>query len=153
MKIERTDAFAIGNRSEEYSNPENIRKNIKGNTVKLRLSNGLTKREVAAALGMNENTYRIWEDPAKSCPKCHDIVKLAKMYGVTCDFIMTNSTDIPESQSVKSRKADIFSKNDKEKYLSELSPYEKLLVMKTRQLSLAEKDRLNEFITELTKDN
>ena len=45
---------------------DEVKANIKKNISSLRKANKLTMREVAYVLNMNENTYRIWEDPTTS---------------------------------------------------------------------------------------
>ena len=134
--------------SKEYT-PEQVKENIKRNIAALRIHNGLKKRDVANALGIKENTYRIWEDPSRSCPKPHDIVKLAAIYNVSCDFILNDNETAPANQVACDSEYNV---PKKKTYLTELDSFEKLLVMKARRLSPAGKQKIGEELSKLLEE-
>ena len=127
----------------EYTSEE-VKQNIKKNITALRKANKLKMRDVAAAINVNENTYRIWEDPKRSCPKPYDILKLATIYNVSCDFILGNSE--LKSNILTVNASNGYESEDEKVYLSSLDRYEKLLVMCSRRLSLEEKEKIGEEI-------
>ena len=88
-------------------NEKEIIANIKSNITLLRKANKLSMRDTAFALGVKENTYRVWEDPGKSGPKPQYIYQIAKAYGVTTDFLYSNT-----SQDIVG--AEVFNINDSE---------------------------------------
>ncbi len=133
------------------NNQEKVKNNIKTNIVELRKANKLSKRDVANVLGINENTYRIWEDPKRSSPKMHNLVKIAQIYNVSCDFLLNDNindtrTDIPKKVSASSPD------DEKKKFLSSLDKYERLIVMKIRQLDPDERSKVNNLIEELLEE-
>ena len=132
----------------------NTREIIRRNITKLREDNNLLKKDVAEAIGVPPNTYRVWEDEdEESGVKPYRIVQLAKVYGVSTDCILLNHDEdfAQEDDSVQGVAAPnhynkfVYG----EKYLSELEDYEKLLVMKVRRLSKADKKRLNDYLSEM----
>lgn len=133
----------------DFFSSEDIKNNIKTNLVLLRKENNLSKRDVANALNMNENTYRIWEDPKKSCPKPYDIYKIAQIYGVSVDFILTNHEAF--NNKVASEKSG-YNGLDKNIYLVELDDYEKLLVLNVRTLTKEQQNQLNTYIHDLLSE-
>ena len=126
---------------------DDIKKNVKRNIVRLRTANKLKMREVARAIGANENTYRIWEDPKRSCPKPHDIMNLAKIYNVSTDFIMGGDDNVSPESDIASRSK--YNYTSGESYLSELDSYEKLMIMSLRRLTLEDKAKLSEEVYKL----
>ena len=138
---------------EEYESelvtPEIIKKNIKYQLIRLRVENKLSKREVAKALNIKENTYRIWEDPNRSCPKPHDIVNLALIYNVPTDVILSDENGKPLDKIFK---RNMYNTGKKEMNLTSLDSYEKLLVMTVRRLSFEEKKKLSEEIYRLLSE-
>ena len=128
---------------------DDIKRNVKHNIVVLRKEAKLKMRDVAKALNIKENTYRIWEDPARSCPKPHDIVNLARIYNVSCDFILGNEDYLRKVNDVKKESKYNSDIKNSMHHLSELENYEKLLVMSVRRLSLEEKLKISEEITDI----
>ncbi len=124
-----------------------IVENIKNNLQILRKTNGLTMREVAKAMDIKENTYRIWEDKTKdSIPKAESLVLLASIYNVSVDFLMRTEANNRYDVPLKVCEADdVYG----DKYLNELSPQEKLTVMKTRRMSSADRQRVFDLIDEI----
>ncbi len=124
-----------------------IVENIKNNLQILRKTNGLTMREVAKAMDIKENTYRIWEDKTKdSIPKAESLVLLASIYNVSVDFLMRTEANNRYDVPLKVCEADdVYG----DKYLNELSPQEKLTVMKTRRMSSVDRQRVFDLIDEI----
>ena len=124
-----------------------IVENIKNNLQILRKTNGLTMREVAKAMDIKENTYRIWEDKTKdSIPKAESLVLLASIYNVSVDFLMRTEANNRYDVPLKVCEADdVYG----DKYLNELSPQEKLTVMKTRRMSSADRQWVCDLIDEI----
>ena len=137
------------NSSGIYPSANEIKNNIKKNIVLLRKKNKLKMREVARAIDVNENTYRIWEDPKRSCPKPSDIVRLAKLYNVSCDFILGNIAPAPRP-SVQSPNAYNL---DEETYLSSLDSFERLLLLSVRRLNTEQKKDLIDDIRKMLDNN
>ena len=135
----------------KIANSETIKTNIKTNITRLRVDNKLSKREVARALGMNENTYRIWEDMKKSCPKPYDIYKLSRLYKVSVDFILTGH-DAEPAGALSTNTDSSYNADLTNTYLSALDDYEKLLLMNVRMLSGEQKAKLNEYIYKLSNN-
>ncbi len=137
------------NSSGLYPSANEIKNSIKKNIVALRKKNKLKMREVARAIGVNENTYRIWEDPKRSCPKPSDIVKLAKLYNVSCDFILGSVAPSPRP-SVQAPNAYNL---DEETYLSSLDSFERLLLLSVRRLNTEQKKDLIDEVRKMLDNN
>lgn len=56
----------------------------------VRKSAGLTQREVAAYVGVNQNTYSYWEN-GKTKIDSESIAKLAKLFNVSIDYLLDGS--------------------------------------------------------------
>lgn len=130
-----------------------IRNNIKTNLRLLREANNLKMRDVANALGIKENTYRVWEDKSKdTVPKTDSLVDISKVFNVSIDFLMQS-----ENENKKHSLQFNASTNDNsvygDKYLNELTNEEKLAVMKMRRLSSADRLKILEKIEEIIKNN
>ncbi|MBQ7739651.1 MAG: helix-turn-helix transcriptional regulator [Eubacterium sp.] len=124
--------------------------NIKTNITLLRKVNGISMRDTAESLGVKENTYRVWEDPDKSSPKPHYIYKIAKAYGVTTDFMYSNNlsdVDGAEAFNISDSELDDIKKAYGDKYLSELSNSEKVIIMQLRQLNKEDKKKALEALS------
>lgn len=52
-----------------------------------RKSAGLTQKEVAAVVGVNQNTYSYWEN-GKTKIDSESLAKLSELFGVTTDFLL-----------------------------------------------------------------
>ncbi len=128
---------------------EQIKQTIKQNLVLLRKANDLKMRDVAAALGIKENTYRVWEEPDKSCPKQIELVRIAKMYGVSLDLLMTGKADGDGRLSLSVQAPKLDNEVYGEQLLRDLSRYEKILVMKIRQMNTADRNKVNELVEEI----
>lgn len=48
---------------------------------------GMTQNEVANALGVNQSSVSLWES-GRNLPRGKQMVKLAKLYGVTVDELL-----------------------------------------------------------------
>lgn len=52
-----------------------------------RKSAGLTQKEVATVVGVNQNTYSYWEN-GKTKIDSESLAKLSELFGVTTDFLL-----------------------------------------------------------------
>lgn len=126
--------------------------NIKKNLKKLRSMNKLSMREVAAILGVKENTYRVWEDEQnKTVPKTDMLLQLAKVFDVSVDFLfrdeLTNLDAVDNRLSNRNGGTYIYG----DKYISELSSEEKVTVMKIRRMSTEDKQKVYKLIDLINK--
>lgn len=53
---------------------------------------GMTQNEVAKALGVNQSAVSFWES-GRNQPRGKQMVKLAKLYGVTVDELLREEDD------------------------------------------------------------
>lgn len=127
-----------------------IKENIKNNLISFRKANLMTQEETANALNIKDSsTYRSWES-GRSSPKNSMIVKIARMYNISTDRILTNSDDYKRSKKHKVSSSVDFEDNIYgDEYLSELEKSEKLFVMKFRQLNAKDKQKVAEFLDEI----
>lgn len=51
---------------------------------------GMTQREVAAAIGIDQSAVSLWET-GRTAPRASILVKLAKLYGVSVDELLSES--------------------------------------------------------------
>ncbi len=119
-----------------------IRNNISRHLSLYRTANGLSKKDMALSLGVNPSTYRSWET-ARSAPKKSALTLISKAINIPLDELLGTESYNFEINS-----------NDEiygDKYLSELSDEEKILVMKYRQLNNIDKKKLCEFLNEIQK--
>ncbi len=124
-----------------------IHQRIKKNIKRLRDENGLTRRDVSKILGTKENTYRIWEDEkSETLPKAALLSEIAKIYNVSINFLYRNEKE-NESYILNASTPDnsIYG----EKYLSELSSEEKIMIMKIRRMTNADRDKVKELIGDI----
>lgn len=56
----------------------------------MRKASGLTQREVATYVGVNQNTYSYWEN-GKTKIDSESIAKLAKLFNVSIDYLLDGS--------------------------------------------------------------
>lgn len=64
----------------------------------VRKSAGLTQKEVASHVGVNQNTYSYWEN-GKTRIDSESLTKLAQLFGVTADFLLDGA---PHKSSIDS---------------------------------------------------
>ena len=127
----------------EYTVPEF---DIKDILVRLRKAHGLNQEELSNILGIKRDTYASWET-GRSSPKKEMIVKLSKVYNVSCDYILTgiHSNGALSVASPVNYNSDVYG----DCYVSELSNFEKALLLKLRPLNAQDKQKVVEFINEL----
>lgn len=53
---------------------------------------GMTQNEVAKVLGVNQSAVSFWES-GRNQPRAKQMVKLAKLYGVTVDELLREADD------------------------------------------------------------
>lgn len=61
--------------------------NIAERLVKVRESHNFTQKEVAKMIGMHERTYQD-NEYGKNIPKATTIIALARLYGVSADYLL-----------------------------------------------------------------
>lgn len=130
-----------------------IKMNIKENLIRLRKANGLTQCEAAQALNMKDaSTYRSWEI-GRSSPKNSMLVRIARMYNITVDKLLTNrENDKIISKHKVSSSIEYEDNVYGDEYLSELENSEKLFIMKFRQLNAKDKKKVAEFLDEILSE-
>lgn len=131
-------------------NSEEIKENIKNNLIELRKRHGLVQSDVVKALKIGDaSTYRSWET-GRSSPKAPMLVKIAESYGITVDMLL-NDIDAPRAKTIPLLQSD--HQYNKEiygdKYLSELSNAEKIIIMQFRQLNSTDRENLTNYLEEL----
>jgi len=127
-------------KEEEYQK-KIIRQNLIYYRKKLKLSQDL----VAEELGVTRATYANYEK--RSNPPHYVIAKLSRMYRIPLEtFYIDNELEEAKRPLYVSASGNgIYG----ERHFTELSDYEKLLVMKVRQLNKEDRDKLNKMIKEL----
>ncbi|WP_337554550.1 helix-turn-helix transcriptional regulator [Phascolarctobacterium succinatutens] len=78
-----------------------------------RKSAGLTQKEVAAVVGVNQNTYSYWEN-GKTKIDSESLAKLSELFGVTTDFLLGKAPCKTTVDSVNDKPA---VRSDEEKLL------------------------------------
>lgn len=78
-----------------------------------RKSAGLTQKEVAAVIGVNQNTYSYWEN-GKTKIDSESLAKLSELFGVTTDFLLGKAPCKTTVDSVNDKPA---VRSDEEKLL------------------------------------
>lgn len=77
------------------------------NLKKLRLSLGMTQSEFGKSIGVAKTTYNNYETGERE-PKSNFWISIAKVYGVTIDYLMGYSND-PHRTSLESEGENVFS--------------------------------------------
>lgn len=122
--------------------PETPREILRKNLIKLRNVNDLKQKNIADTLGIERSTYTSWEK-GRSSPKPNEIVKLARIYNVTTDFLLTGkSTDAIQVASSSEYDRGVYGDSN----VSELSDFEKTLLLKIRVLNTKDKQKLADFL-------
>lgn len=78
-----------------------------------RKSAGLTQKEVATVVGVNQNTYSYWEN-GKTKIDSESLAKLSELFGVTTDFLLDKAPCKTTVDSVNDKSA---VRSDEEKLL------------------------------------
>lgn len=122
--------------------PEPPREILRKNLIKLRNVNDLTQKNIADIIGLERSTYTSWEK-GRSSPKPNEIVKLARIYNVTTDFLLTGkSKDAIQVASSSEYDRGVYGDSN----VSELSDFEKTLLLKIRVLNTKDKQKLADFL-------
>lgn len=121
-----------------------VTSNVKRNLQNFKEANGLFHKDIAAALDVDESTYRSWAT-GRSAPKNPMLIRIAKLLNISLEELLYGKQDADEID---------FDDEDTygDKYLSELSKEEKIIVMKVRQLNTEDRNKITEFISSLTKN-
>jgi len=124
---------------------------VSHNLKMLREHYNISMKSVAEALGVKPNTYRVWENPTgKNGVRPYYLQQLAKIFGVSVDFLLNNTSDeLPQKSDALLTAA--CNNGDKspaygDSYITELSDYEKVHIMQVRRLSAADRKKADEFI-------
>lgn len=80
----------------------------------VRKASGLTQREVATYVGVNQNTYSYWEN-GKTKIDSESIAKLAKLFNVSIDYLLDGSPCKTNIENFISEKPAV--RSDEEKLL------------------------------------
>ena len=128
---------------------DKVRGIIKDNLIKFRNKNGLTQIQVAQSLGLKDfSTYRSWET-GRSTPPHYRLLQLAEKYNVGIE----NFYDDPNEKNKKVASPSAYDKETYgDKYLSELSNEEKLLIMQIRTLNKSDREKVENFINKVVID-
>lgn len=70
---------------------------IHENIKKLRQKVGLTQKQLADYLNVERSTYSYYEC-GKNLPSIHSLIKLSKIFGVSCDYILTGKINSANSK-------------------------------------------------------
>lgn len=66
---------------------------------KLREKLGLTQKQLADYLNVDRSTYAYYES-GKNLPSIQSLIKLYKVFGVSCDYILTGKTNSANPQYI-----------------------------------------------------
>lgn len=83
------------------SSKENKSKTFPTRLRECRTKSGKTQKQVADEIGVTKSTVSLWEN-GETLPDAKDIVALAEIYNVSCDFLLcrTNSSNAKEHIAV-----------------------------------------------------
>lgn len=112
----------------------------------IRKANKFTQQGLADAIGIERSTYASYET-GRNKPDVNLLSKIAKVFGVSSDFILEIDTTVPlnvEDISVK------YKKKSGNKLVSTLSKEEKSVLAKYRLLSDSKKTELVDFLEKNT---
>ncbi|MBQ9227984.1 MAG: helix-turn-helix domain-containing protein [Eubacterium sp.] len=133
---------------------------ISANLTRLRELYGMKKKDVALTLGVKPNTYRIWENiNGKNGIKNYYLLQLAKIYGVSVDYLMQphedgEATITDKAKISPSSKLAAGSPLDDgniygDRLITELSDYEKIFLMQLRRLNTTDRQKVSEVLGSL----
>ena len=60
--------------------------------LELRTEKGLSQREIARLFSISQSTYNNWEN-AHTQPSISQLIELARLFGVSVDYLIGNSDD------------------------------------------------------------
>lgn len=112
----------------------------------IRKANKFTQQGLADAIGIERSTYASYET-GRNKPDVNLLSKIAKVFGVSSDYILEIDTTVPlnvEDISVK------YKKKSGNKLVSTLSKEEKSVLAKYRLLSDSKKTELIDFLEKNT---
>lgn len=112
----------------------------------IRKANKFTQQGLADAIGIERSTYASYET-GRNKPDVNLLSKIAKVFGVSSDYILEIDTTVPlnvEDISVK------YKKKSGNKLVSTLSKEEKSVLAKYRLLSDSKKTELVDFLEKNT---
>lgn len=72
---------------------------IRNNIKKLREEMGSTQKQLADYLNVTRSTYSYYES-GKNFPSIQSLIKLSKIFGVSCDYILTGKTNSANPQYI-----------------------------------------------------
>lgn len=109
--------------------------------IDLRKINGLSQQQVAALINVNRSTYAYYET-GKSNPKLDVLQKIAAIYGKTVDELL-GKNDIAMISAPPSKYASGWNADTN---VSQLSDFEKAVLLKLRLMNFEEKTKLLDYI-------
>ena len=75
----------------------------------LRKKNGLTQTELANKLNLNQTTVGKWEnDNLNVLPDYQTLLELSKLYGVSTDYLLGNSTELTTTSTTPEQAKDLW---------------------------------------------
>ncbi len=113
---------------------------------KYRKANRLSQNQVAEMLGMQRSTYAYYETN-KSRPTYEALRKIAAFYNVSLEELIF---DVSDEAQLNSDSPEYDKGWNEEKYLSELSQFERSVILGVRLMSNENKRELMKFIEEHT---
>ncbi len=122
-----------------------LKRILQSNLVAIRKSKNLTQAMMAEALGISRETYSNYE--GRTIPPHFVISKLAKVYNVSPGVFYSENLNVTT----------LFVENDNdtiygESRFTDLTDFEKLTLMKFRQLNKSDKEKISKMIDEKLKE-
>lgn len=131
-------------------NKQGINSIVSDNLIRLREMHGMSKKDVAMALGVKPNTYRVWESvDGKNGVKNYYLLQLAKIYNVSVDYLLHphgESNEATDDSSVSSLAQPDNKSVYGDNHITELSDAERIHLMQLRRLSSNDKKKVSELI-------
>jgi len=115
---------------------------LKTNLKRLRYQSDLTQKQIADLLGIDRSTYTYYET-GRTRPDMNMLVKIAKIYKISCDSILGYSVDQkPESTAQAITEKSGYPIRRKEMSICDLKQDEQNLILLFRQFSKQEKEKI-----------
>ena len=120
---------------------EQVKAILQENIKKVRKQRKVTQLALSEALGISRETYSNYE--VRTLPPQYLLFKLAQIYNVTPDVFYRENLDA-ERLFAENDNSDIYGESS----FCDLTDYEKILIMKIRQLNRKDKDDVSDFVKE-----
>ncbi|HIU68752.1 MAG TPA: helix-turn-helix transcriptional regulator [Candidatus Scubalenecus merdavium] len=123
-----------------------------GKTLKTyRKANHLSQQQVADILRIGRATYARYEGETR--PSYELLVKLSRLYGVTTDQLLSESTEGKPSGLKVCDAPDVEKIRRTDTQIINLTEFEQYVLMKTRMMNFDDKTKLLHFINELCSED